>query len=93
MYVHVRATAIFGLLFLAFAVYVVRRRARWPLYAESAGVLFFLMLLQMGVGELQFRTELPWWLVLIHVGLAAAVWACAVALVAVIQRPPKPFAP
>ena len=56
----------------AFAVYVTRHRARWPLYAEGAGVFFFLLLLQMGVGELQYRTELPWWLVLIHVGLAAA---------------------
>jgi len=93
LYVHVRATAIFGALFLAFVVYIVRRRARWPLYAEGAGVLLFLLLLQMAVGELQYRTHLPWWLVLIHVGLAAAVWACAVALVTIVQRPPKPFAP
>ena len=93
LYVHVRATAIFGVLFLAFLVYVHRNRARWPLYAEGAGVLLFLLLLQMGVGELQYRTHLPWWLVLIHVGLAAAVWACAVALVTIVQRPPKPFAP
>ena len=93
LYVHVRATAIFGVLFLAFLVYVHRNRARWPLYAESGGVVLFLLLLQMGVGELQYRTHLPWWLVLIHVGTAAAVWACAVALVAVVQRPPRPFAP
>jgi heme a synthase len=93
VYVHVRATAIFGVLFLAFFVYVIRNRERLPLYAESAGALLFLLLLQMGVGELQYRTHLPWWLVLVHVGLAAAVWACAVALVAVIERPPKPFAP
>jgi heme a synthase len=93
VYVHVRATAIFGVLFLAFFVYVIRNRERWPLYAESAGGLLFLLLLQMGVGELQYRTQLPWWLVLIHVGLAAAVWATAVALVTVIERPPKPFAP
>jgi cytochrome c oxidase assembly protein subunit 15 len=93
LYVHVRATAIFGALFLAFVVYIVRHRARWPLYAEGAGVLLFLLFLQMGVGELQYRTHLPWWLVLIHVGLAGAVWACAVALVTIVQRPPKPFAP
>ena len=93
VYVHVRATAIFGVLFLAYFVYVIRSRERWPLYAEAAGVLLFLLVLQMGVGELQYRTHLPWWLVLIHVGLAAAVWACAVALVAVIERPPKAFAP
>jgi cytochrome c oxidase assembly protein subunit 15 len=93
LYVHVRATAIFGVLFLAFAVYVVRNRVRWPLYAEGAALLLFLLLLQMGVGELQYRTHLPWWLVLIHVSLAAAVWACAVALVTIVERPPKPFAP
>jgi cytochrome c oxidase assembly protein subunit 15 len=93
VYVHVRATAIFGVLFLAFFVYVIRNRERWPLYAEGAGALLFLLLLQMGVGELQYRTHLPWWLVLVHVGLAAAVWACAVALVTVIERPPKPFSP
>jgi cytochrome c oxidase assembly protein subunit 15 len=93
VYVHVRATAIFGVLFLAFVVYIVRNRARWPLYAEGAGLLLFLLLAQMGVGELQYRTQLPWWLVLIHVGLAAAVWACTVALVTVVERPPKPFAP
>jgi cytochrome c oxidase assembly protein subunit 15 len=93
LYVHVRATAIFGVLFLAFLVYVFRNRARWPLYAEGGGALLFLLLIQMAVGELQYRTHLPWWLVLIHVALAAAVWACAVALIAVIQRPPKPFSP
>ena len=71
LYVHVRATAIFAVALLAFVVWIVRNRARWPLYAESAGALLFLLLLQMGIGELQYRTHLPWWLVLIHVALAA----------------------
>ena len=93
VYVHVRATAIFGLLFAGFLVYLHRNRDRWPRYAEGAGVLLFLLFVQMGIGELQYRTHLPWWLVLVHVGLAAAVWACAVALLTIIQRPPKPFAP
>ena len=92
LYVHVRATAVFGLLFGAFLVYMYRNRGRWPLYAESSGVLLALLVVQMGVGELQYRTHLPWWLVLVHVALAAAVWASAVALVAAIQRPPREFA-
>jgi cytochrome c oxidase assembly protein subunit 15 len=92
LYVHVRATAIFGTLFLVFLVWIARRRARWPLYAEAAFGFLFLLLVQMGIGELQYRTHLPWWLVLVHVGLAATVWASAVALVAAIWRPPKPFA-
>ena len=40
--------------------------------------LLVLLLVQMSVGELQWRNQLPWWLVLIHVGLAAAVWAWTV---------------
>ena len=55
-------------------------------------MLLFLFVVQMGVGELQYRTHLPWWLVLVHVALAGAVWAVAVALVTAIRRPPKPFA-
>jgi heme a synthase len=93
LYVHVRATAVFGALFLGFLVYTFRNRERWPLYAEGGGVLLAVLVVQMAVGELQYRTHLPWWLVLIHVGLAATVWVCGIALVTVIQRPPKPFAP
>ncbi len=39
------------------------------------------------VGELQWRNALPWWLVLIHVVLAAGIWATAVWLVALFWRP------
>jgi cytochrome c oxidase assembly protein subunit 15 len=93
VYVHVRATAVFGLLFLAGLVYLVRNRARWPLYLEGTVVLLFLFVLQMGIGELQYRTKLPWWLVLVHVALAAAVWAVTVALVTLVHRPLRQFAP
>jgi cytochrome c oxidase assembly protein subunit 15 len=92
VYVHVRATAVFGLLFLAGLVYLWRHRARWPMYFEGAVVLLFLFLLQMGIGELQYRTKLPWWLVLVHVAVAAAVWSATVALVTLVQRPLRRFA-
>jgi cytochrome c oxidase assembly protein subunit 15 len=93
VYVHVRATAGFGLLFLAGLAYLVRHRARWPLYLEGMVAVLFLLVLQMGIGELQYRTHLPWWLVLVHVSLAAAVWAATVALVALAHRPLRPLAP
>jgi cytochrome c oxidase assembly protein subunit 15 len=93
VYVHVRATAVFGLLFLAGLAYLVRHRARWPLYLEGMVALLFLLVLQMGIGELQYRTHLPWWLVLVHVSLAAAVWAATVALVALVHRPLRQLAP
>ena len=62
VYVHVRATAVFG-------------------------VGFALLLVQMGVGEIQWRSELPWGVVLVHVALAAAIWAATVLLVYLLWRP------
>jgi heme A synthase len=38
-----------------------------------------ILLLQMAVGEIQWRNGLPWGLVLVHVALASAVWAGVVA--------------
>jgi heme A synthase len=52
-----------------------------------------LLLVQMTIGEAQYRTHLPWPLVLVHVALAAAVWGLLVAFVTVLWRPPAAFAP
>ena len=46
-----------------------------------------LLLVQMGLGELQWRTHLPWGLVLVHVFLATTVWVGAVALATLFWRP------
>ncbi len=92
VYVHVRASAVFALLFVTGFVYLWRRRERWSLLLEGMGIVLFLLLVQMGIGELQYRTHLPWWLVLVHVGLAAGVWAGTVALVTIAQRPPASLA-
>ncbi len=83
IWLHVRATAAFGLTFLALLVWAWRQRG-WALRGSLA--LLGVLLVQMAVGEIQYRTQLPWWLVLGHVTLAATVWACAVALVASIWR-------
>jgi heme A synthase len=56
------------------------------------GVLAVL-LVQMAVGEIQYRLELPWGIVAVHVALAAAVWALTVALVTMLWRPPVWLAP
>jgi hypothetical protein len=47
----------------------------------------------MGVGEIQWRNQLPWWLVLIHVVLAGGVWAWTVALATALWRTPAPRSP
>ena len=89
MWVHVRASAAFGLGFLALLIYLWRRRPTSNRLLRVAGVLLALLLVQMAVGELQYRNELPWWLVLVHVSLAAAVWAVMVLLATLLWRAPR----
>lgn len=93
VYLHVRATAAFGISFLLLLAWLARNRDRAGVLGPGAVGLLVLLLVQMGVGELQWRNELPWWLVLIHVGLAAAVWAWTVALVTALWRTPRKLAP
>jgi cytochrome c oxidase assembly protein subunit 15 len=88
LWIHVRVTALFGCAFLLTLGYLAARRERWPRLFRWALGLLGLVLAQMAVGELQYRLELPWGIVAVHVGLAAAVWAATVALVTTFWRPP-----
>ena len=88
VYVHVRATAVFGIGFLVLLGYLVRHRSRVGLLLPAALGLVGLLLVQMAVGEIQYRNQLPWWLVLVHVVLAAGVWAWTVGLAAALWRTP-----
>jgi cytochrome c oxidase assembly protein subunit 15 len=89
IYVHAGAVAVFGIGLVFVLGYLASRRDRAPrLFAFGAGVLG-LLVVQMIVGEIQYRTHLPWPLVLAHVGLAGAVWALLVAFVTVLWRPPR----
>src|SRR5436190_1354146 len=93
IYVHAAAVAVFGLGVVFVLGYLAARRERAPrLFALGLG-LFGLLVAQMVVGEIQYRTHLPWPLVLAHVGLAAAVWAGIVAFVTVLWRPPVWLSP
>jgi heme a synthase len=80
VYVHVRVTAVFGIGLLVLVALVFRARGRAGLERAIAGGVLVLVVVQMLVGEVQWRNQLPWWLVLIHVALATAVWAGVVAL-------------
>jgi len=88
VYIHVRATAVFGIGFLVLLAYLVRHRARVGLLLPAALGLVVLLLVQMAVGEFQWRNQLPWWLVLIHVVLAGGVWAWTVGLATALWRTP-----
>jgi heme a synthase len=78
VHVHIGATAVFGVTFLVLVVVLVAGRLRTEL-ALAGGVLV-LLIVQMAVGEVQWRNGLPWGLVLVHVGLATLVWTGAVAI-------------
>ena len=85
IWLHVRATAVFGVLLLGLVLYVRRNAPVFP--RRVAYLLLALAATQAVVGELQWRNELPWWLVLVHVALAAGIWATAVWLVTLFWRP------
>jgi cytochrome c oxidase assembly protein subunit 15 len=84
VYWHVRATAVFGLSFALVLAYLVRVKAQ---QVRGALVLLGLLAVQMTIGEVQYRTHLPWWLVLVHVTVAATVFAAVVSFVFSLWRP------
>jgi heme a synthase len=93
LYTHAAVVAVFGCSFLFLLGYLAARRSRAPLlFAAALGVLA-LLLVQVGLGELQYRLHLPWYLVLVHVTVAATAWAALVALVAAFWRPPAGLVP
>ena len=91
VYVHVRAATAFaiGVLILG---WLLRRYCRgypglWRIWLLLLGAL----VAQAVVGEVQYRNALPWGLVLVHVFLAASIWALTLALAFALWRPPAPL--
>jgi cytochrome c oxidase assembly protein subunit 15 len=84
---HVKAVAIFGVMFLVTLVWALRNRVRW--LARGCAGLIAILAGQMVVGEFQYREygTIPWWVVLIHVALAATLFAWTVGLVVRVWRP------
>jgi cytochrome c oxidase assembly protein subunit 15 len=88
--VHAAGVATFGLGLVFVVGYLAAQRRAEPVLFRLAVGLVGLVLVQMGIGELQYRTHLPWWLVLVHVAVAAAVWSWTVVLAALLWRRPGP---
>jgi heme a synthase len=87
VYAHGAVVGLFLLTFLFSLGYLAAQRGRSPRLFVFGALVFALLLLQMGLGELQWRTHLPWGLVLAHVFLAATVWVGTVALATLFLRP------
>jgi cytochrome c oxidase assembly protein subunit 15 len=92
IYVHAATVAVFAVSLVFVLGYLASQRQRWPRLFGLGAAVFAVLLAQMALGEVQYRTLLPWPLVLVHVGLAAAVWALLVAFVTVLWRPPAALA-
>ena len=65
-------------------VWLVRRRSRDLRFALP---VLAVLVVQMALGEFQYRVDMLWWIVLVHVTLAMTLWAATVAFVAVLWRP------
>lgn len=89
VWLHVRAVAAFGIVFLLLAAWAWTRRREWPWLLRGCAGLLVILLAQMGLGELQYRTygSVPWWIVVLHVALAACLFAWTVGLVGRLWRP------
>jgi heme a synthase len=89
VWLHVRAVAAFGVVFLVLAAWGWTKRARWPWLIRACAGLLAILLVQMGIGEWQYRRYgvIPWWAVVAHVAIAALLFAWTVGLVARLWRP------
>jgi heme a synthase len=89
VYWHVRAVAAFGLVFLVLAGWAWLQRARFPWLLRGCVGLLAILLIQMGIGEAQYRTygSVPWWVVVVHVATAALLFAWTVGLAGRVWRP------
>lgn len=88
VYVHVRVAAAFGIGVLLLGWFLLRARQAYPGVLRIWVVALVALVGQAILGEVQYRNALPWGLVLLHVFLAATIWALAVAVAVVLWRPP-----
>ncbi len=93
LYGHAATVALFCAAFVFSLGYLAARRERSPRLFSFAVAVGVLLLVQMGLGELQYRTHLAWGLVLVHVLIAATVWAGVVALALLFRRPLRSLVP
>jgi cytochrome c oxidase assembly protein subunit 15 len=91
VYVHVRASAVYGIGVLVVGWFLARERRAAPGVAGLGLALLAVLIVQMALGEIQYRNALPWGLVLAHVFLAAAIWTLTVAIAYALWRPPLPL--
>jgi cytochrome c oxidase assembly protein subunit 15 len=91
VYVHVRVAAAFGIGVLLVGWLLRRLCSGYPGLMRIWVGLLVVLVAQAIVGEVQYRNALPWGLVLVHVALAASIWALSLVLAYALWRPPRPL--
>jgi heme a synthase len=91
IYVHVRVAAAFGIGVLIVGWLLWRIRDSYPGLIRIWVGLLVVLVAQAIVGEVQYRNGLPWGIVLVHVALAASIWAFSLGLAYALWRPPVPL--
>ena len=85
-YWHVRAVIVLGVVGLIIA-FVARRRRDDRGFMVPALLFIPLFIIQVAIGEVQWRTQLPWEVVVFHVGVAGLVWGVGIAALWRLARP------
>jgi heme a synthase len=89
-YWHVRIALAFVLVLAGYLLHLSRWRDAPMLVRRLAWAVVGLTALQIVIGEVQWRNELPWYLVWAHVVNATLLWAAIVALARSSSRPSPP---
>ena len=85
-YWHVRAVIVLGVVGIIIAILARTRRADRG-FVVPALLFIPLFVAQVIIGEVQWRTQLPWEVVVFHVGVAGLVWGVGVAALWRLARP------
>ena len=88
-YWHVRAVILLGIVGVVIA-FVARRRRADRGFLVPALLFIPVFIAQVIIGEVQWRTQLPWEVVVFHVGVAGLVWGVGVAALWRLARPITP---
>lgn len=91
-YWHVRAVILLGIVGIIIAIVARARRSdRGFMVPALLFIPFFVA--QVIIGEVQWRNQLPWQVVVFHVAIAGLVWATGVAALWRLARPITPGSP
>jgi cytochrome c oxidase assembly protein subunit 15 len=85
--VHVRMVIGFVVMALAVGAFLIRRRPSDPATRTLAVAFVPFLGLQIGLGEYQWRHQLPWEVILGHVTVAGVVWSLGVATAWLLAQP------